>query len=383
MEESRAVNRRGLLGLILTKILNCLRCSEVENSREIEKGENERLPREVEKGENERLPFDLVVEILAWLPVKSLIKFRCVCNQWRKLLLDPMFISMHAERSKHIYVHSEDVDQRITTCVCEGLLLVVNKKEDRNHVCNPSIHQTFQLPPLNPPLFPSNSFTYLNVSCVPEHKVVATTQDNRCLVVVVGTPTSSWKDLGFIPNHCGGTRFYSSRNVYNVLHWVFTNNSTGEVNVVSLDSLSENFNVNIAPRGLSTLAADNYPMCWEGCFALGCIVEKKMMVWILRDVKNDIWEKEIVWLTSLNFELGSENFHPYSKSKDNGWITFIKNSPKEYYYYHIVTNRTLHKCNAEANRMFYKPSLVSCNGISKHDGPMPDWFLPLLSELKL
>lgn len=44
------------------------------------------------------LPFDIVIEILSRLPVKSLLKFRSVCRQWSSLTYDPHFINKHLHR---------------------------------------------------------------------------------------------------------------------------------------------------------------------------------------------------------------------------------------------------------------------------------------------
>ncbi|KAK9904408.1 hypothetical protein M0R45_000774 [Rubus argutus] len=38
------------------------------------------------------LPKDIVVEVLARLPVKSLMRFRCVCKPWRAFISDPCFV---------------------------------------------------------------------------------------------------------------------------------------------------------------------------------------------------------------------------------------------------------------------------------------------------
>jgi len=41
------------------------------------------------------LPPDLIVQILLWLPVKSLIRFKCVCKYWFSLISDPHFANSH------------------------------------------------------------------------------------------------------------------------------------------------------------------------------------------------------------------------------------------------------------------------------------------------
>ncbi|CAL0304840.1 unnamed protein product [Lupinus luteus] len=45
---------------------------------------------------------EVIVEILSWLPVKSLVQFSCVCKYWKSLLSDPHFIKLHLQKSsKH------------------------------------------------------------------------------------------------------------------------------------------------------------------------------------------------------------------------------------------------------------------------------------------
>ncbi|KAL6201651.1 hypothetical protein ACLB2K_025363 [Fragaria x ananassa] len=34
------------------------------------------------------LPFEIITEILSWLPVDALLRFKCVCKTWRSLLLE-------------------------------------------------------------------------------------------------------------------------------------------------------------------------------------------------------------------------------------------------------------------------------------------------------
>ncbi|KAG2694674.1 hypothetical protein I3760_08G155600 [Carya illinoinensis] len=44
------------------------------------------------------LPKDLIIEILLRLPVKSLVRFRCVSKQWFSLISDPRFAKVHFKR---------------------------------------------------------------------------------------------------------------------------------------------------------------------------------------------------------------------------------------------------------------------------------------------
>ncbi|GAB2293354.1 hypothetical protein Dimus_027554 [Dionaea muscipula] len=51
------------------------------------------------------LPFDVITEILLWLPVNSLLRFKSVSKAWRKLITDPDFAKLHHSRS--IQSHSK------------------------------------------------------------------------------------------------------------------------------------------------------------------------------------------------------------------------------------------------------------------------------------
>ena len=61
------------------------------------------------------LPHDVVLNILARLPVKSLLRFRCVCKLWDSSITSPNFISTHLS----IVNNSNDDDHAylIQTCI--------------------------------------------------------------------------------------------------------------------------------------------------------------------------------------------------------------------------------------------------------------------------
>ncbi|XP_057432918.1 F-box/kelch-repeat protein At3g23880-like [Lotus japonicus] len=47
----------------------------------------------------QHLPEALIAEVLSWLPVKDLTRFRCTCKGWNTLISDPTFIKLHLRRS--------------------------------------------------------------------------------------------------------------------------------------------------------------------------------------------------------------------------------------------------------------------------------------------
>ncbi|KAJ1393158.1 F-box-like domain superfamily [Sesbania bispinosa] len=42
---------------------------------------------------------ELIGNILSWLPVKSLMRFQCVCKSWKSLISDPQFVKLHLRQS--------------------------------------------------------------------------------------------------------------------------------------------------------------------------------------------------------------------------------------------------------------------------------------------
>lgn len=71
------------------------------------------------------LPFDLVCEILARVPVKDLLRFRCVCKSWRSLFQDEGFIRKHTTHAPSMFLLAANwwPQYRLRTCTYEGLTL--------------------------------------------------------------------------------------------------------------------------------------------------------------------------------------------------------------------------------------------------------------------
>ncbi|KAE8684280.1 Detected protein of unknown function [Hibiscus syriacus] len=45
------------------------------------------------------LPVEVIIDVLKWLPVEFLVKFRSVCKTWNRLFCDPSFVSAHYQAS--------------------------------------------------------------------------------------------------------------------------------------------------------------------------------------------------------------------------------------------------------------------------------------------
>ena len=73
------------------------------------------------------LPDDVVYDIMMGLPVKSLIRLRCVSKSWNSTITGPTFITAHLDRAKSlssnngylVYMGGVD-DRQLYTVVCNS-----------------------------------------------------------------------------------------------------------------------------------------------------------------------------------------------------------------------------------------------------------------------
>ncbi|KAI8557006.1 hypothetical protein RHMOL_Rhmol05G0300300 [Rhododendron molle] len=73
-----------------------------------------------------RLPFEITIEILSRLPVKSLLRFKSVCKTWYDLIQTPHFIS------KNLLTHST----RNHTPLLETSFILVNENDEMSLIYN-------------------------------------------------------------------------------------------------------------------------------------------------------------------------------------------------------------------------------------------------------
>uniref|UniRef100_A0A2N9ITD9 F-box domain-containing protein n=1 Tax=Fagus sylvatica TaxID=28930 RepID=A0A2N9ITD9_FAGSY len=58
--------------------------------------------------EQQSIPLEIVMEILSWLPVKYVLRMKCVCKQWYALTQDRHFIEKHMSRLVSVYDDNEE-----------------------------------------------------------------------------------------------------------------------------------------------------------------------------------------------------------------------------------------------------------------------------------
>uniref|UniRef100_A0A7N0UTT1 F-box domain-containing protein n=1 Tax=Kalanchoe fedtschenkoi TaxID=63787 RepID=A0A7N0UTT1_KALFE len=81
------------------------------------------------------LPKDIIVDILCRLPVRSLLRFRCVCKSWRTLIANPSFIAKHFNQAitcnEQLVVHTKRSFE-----VKHAVTMIVRTNKKRNDRLN-------------------------------------------------------------------------------------------------------------------------------------------------------------------------------------------------------------------------------------------------------
>ncbi|KAK6269135.1 hypothetical protein QUC31_013295, partial [Theobroma cacao] len=220
------------------------------------------------------LPLDLIADILSRLPVKYVLRLRCVSKAWRSLIGDPDFIKLHLRhslesRTNHtLILKSSDLYAADLACLgpfaklehplmsynhgvkilgsCNGLLCIRNIVEDMA-IWNPYTRKHQVLPSLSSCNAYVYGFGYDTVS--DDYKVVKIMQlggvDGKALeseVKICSLKRLAWRRIPDIPcifSFPGVNGVFAS----GALHWVLTHKvQLSEENViVALDLAAEKY----------------------------------------------------------------------------------------------------------------------------------------------
>ncbi|XP_059632774.1 F-box/kelch-repeat protein At3g23880-like [Cornus florida] len=204
------------------------------------------------------LPEDIILEILLQLPVKSLVRFRCICKSWVALIDEPGFTKRRNQRriifsafnKPPFSIESMDFEgldnnlvtfnlplkktpkPRIEVLVlgsCNGLLLckLHQNFEDNLFLCNPTTRQCKELPQTGFCRCSLNFYGFSYDSSTDDYKVVRglcrlVKHFKRChkkasRIKIYSRKTNSWKRIEEFPS----LRFFQSIGalVNGFLHW--------------------------------------------------------------------------------------------------------------------------------------------------------------------
>ncbi|KAF9607975.1 hypothetical protein IFM89_003895 [Coptis chinensis] len=294
------------------------------------------------------LPFELVAEILSWLPAKCLLKFMCVSKTWLRLLkTDSHFINLHLHHSiqanhssilllrKHDdtemiqYYHAEaetentskaiELELPLTSSsyylvgIRNGLICLTKKDYSDLCIWNPLTkeHITIPCPPFIPSHFRSRianlHFGFGFIQGTNEYKVIRIVsscyddinarKDYHSLVSVYTLGgIGSWRDLDDVSYYFGRP---SAPLVNGSLHWLVfgeTKMDWGYYNViVSFDIKDEVFQELPWPKGVNRFKECTHKEIVElggVLWYVRCWYGKEAVAWVMKDYGVDgSWTK--------------------------------------------------------------------------------------------
>jgi F-box interacting protein len=179
------------------------------------------------------LPQALISEILSRLPVKSLVRFRCVSKTWSALIEDPTFMNIHLRnnRERNLIVQTRNVDQNDVLLNFKYYSVPANFSEDRPVEVLPPFYST------------ESSFSFYKIIGCCNGLVCFRTYDKK-KIVLWNPSIRKYKKVAFEPIKKGypienfAFGYDSVNNDFKVLKIMELSRMLFEVNVYSLKSHS-------------------------------------------------------------------------------------------------------------------------------------------------
>nr|DAD48206.1 TPA_asm: hypothetical protein HUJ06_018143 [Nelumbo nucifera] len=377
------------------------------------------------------LPEEVIFDILCRLPVKSLLRSKCVCKSWFALISDPRFVKQHLNRvlesittpndhggsSNFIVVSSGivyHVDDGSETAMhdgssrkfdlpfqdsfrcpwvagsCNGLVCLANETYDDTLedliVWNPYIgdyiklpEAPFELPPSSLLMNDVSAFGY--TSALDEYKVVKIihTLDisrrpgvNRSIILVHTLGTDSWRKIGEdvsfqIDRRSGGLLLHGA------IHWAAIRLiPVGVMSLIVYFDLEDEAFWELPPPDIGEVDKDSFQLgVLRGCLcAFHSVLGERIDIWIMEDYgKKESWIRRFSY-QSRAIARGLESYEPTWFVRD-GEI-FLKNASGEVVLYHPIRERVLPLPNAwdrEFKRILgYVRTLVSPLSLNTNSG---------------
>nr|XP_011462062.1 PREDICTED: F-box/kelch-repeat protein At3g23880-like [Fragaria vesca subsp. vesca] len=215
---------------------------------------------------------DMIAEILSRLPVKSLMRFRCVCKSWLALINDPSFARNQTSRLKLLEAVNparsidfeailKDDDRLEYTVLPEAPILwvlgscngLICREEDKGGdliLWNPSTRDTYKLPEqINTRYTCFYGFGYDSTS--EDYKIIVGLKSE---ITVFTLKTGAWKIIEQSPNL---EIFYGQGCLLNgALYWLDDNYS--RFRIISFDLAEEKFQELPPPNNICSKEASSH-----------------------------------------------------------------------------------------------------------------------------
>ncbi|OIT22602.1 PREDICTED: F-box protein At1g53790-like [Nicotiana attenuata] len=277
---------------------------------------------------------DVMMDIFSRLPAKTLCRLRCVCKEWRSLISDPFFKSLHRARSSlkpSLLLLQEKCCSTSTTRVSMSsvdfdgnhnfdftftldshvyfmpskweLICFLSSKGKGFYVCNPSTQELVKLPTSSRATLDGIAFGYIEE----RNEYVLVNNFNVCEVM-------RWTDGCCLKNHSWKvldakypyTLSWFGVLVENTFYWIRYGDKHDNIeSIISFDLEKEDFGTVVLPKGTFDVdglwsLAELKGMLW----LFGSPEDISTMdIWVLKDSKSYMWVKEYT-IDLAGFNLG-------------------------------------------------------------------------------
>ncbi|GMI96157.1 hypothetical protein like AT3G23880 [Hibiscus trionum] len=289
-------------------------------------------------------PQEIVVEILSYLPVKSLLRFTCVSKSWKTLKSDPFFIKKHLKTDpkfskKRVLINSggaqirgittfsvnaifddpivtnttfEDLSYEWVVGSCDGLICIATS-QDAIILVNPTLRVSKMLPDFGfKKSWNSDCYTVYGFgfdASVDDYKVVrirsypneAFEDGYESVVEVHSLRTNCWKMILELPF---GIPFRTAgKHVNGTLNWHVSLDT-----IISLDLAQETCN-EVPQPCYGDGASERSLGVLDGCLCVLCNFERLYAdVWVMKEYgKRESWTK-LVTITYMGVPMYPDNY---------------------------------------------------------------------------
>ncbi|KAF7152934.1 hypothetical protein RHSIM_Rhsim01G0117500 [Rhododendron simsii] len=315
-----------------------------------------KLRQRVKGREMPDFPFDLIVDILLRLPVKPLLRFRCVSKPFCALIDSPDFVKSHLKRStqtrNHLTLELWDYDNRVSSSVnfdsldnaveldhplgsshwptrivgsCHGLIGLRNREDVTLAIWNPSTRSEM------------HGFGYDSIT--DDYKMVRFVQffefgtDNFVSSVKVYTMKSnSWQKIRDFP-YCLYYGQGCAVLVGSALHWVARRLPSDAAKfVAALDLTTEDYRVVPQPE-FSDNAFEMNVAELGGCLCILCDYDQvRVDVWVMKDCGvKESWSK-LFSVAQPEVIPSFESVIPVAYSKSGCEVLLVQDNTKLVWY---------------------------------------------------
>ncbi|CAJ2662552.1 unnamed protein product [Trifolium pratense] len=277
-------------------------------------------------------PDEVVMQILARLPVKSLFRSKTVCKLWYKLTFDKYFIQLYNDVSRKNPMILVEISDSLLECKsslicvdnlrgvfefslnflndrvkvrasCNGLLCCSSIPDmGVYYVCNP-VTREFRLLPKSRErpvtrFYPDGEATLVGLACDPafqkfnvvlagSHRTFGHRPDGKFICLVFDSELNKWRKLiSFQDEHFTHMNKNQVVFVNNALHWLTVSSSYILVLDLSCDIWKK---MSLPYDPIYGAGNRTYLLELDGCLSVIQISEAWMIIWVLKDYWKDEW----------------------------------------------------------------------------------------------